>query len=54
MTVEIIGAALVAIVPAFLFLGWIALMAMVVAALGATSDGTIDEATFLRSATHAS
>ncbi|MFL5684769.1 MAG: hypothetical protein ACJ77D_01820 [Chloroflexota bacterium] len=54
MTVEIIGIALVAIVPALLFLGWIALMATVVAALGATSDSDIDEITFLRSASRAS
>ena len=50
MTVEVIGVVLVAIVPALLFLGWLALMATVVAALGATSDIDIDEVTFLRSA----
>ena len=34
MTVEIIGVALVAIVPALLFIGWLAMMVTVVAALG--------------------
>ena len=53
MTVEMIGVALVAIVPALLFLGWITLMASVVAALGATSDGEFDEISLLRSASGA-
>jgi len=54
MTVEMIGVVLVTIVPALLFLGWLALMATVVAALGATSDIDIDEVTFLRSASRVS
>jgi len=51
---EIIGVALVAIVPALLFLGWLALMATVVAGLGATSDREFDEISLLRSASRAS
>src|SRR6185437_7093486 len=46
MTFEMIAVVLVTIVPALLFLGWLALMATVVAALGATSDIDIDEVTF--------
>jgi len=53
MTVEIIGVALVAIVPALLFIGWLAMMATVVAALGASSDRDIDEITLLRSSSSA-
>ena len=53
MTVEIIGVALVAIVPALLFLGWIAMMAAVVAALSASSDTALDEITLLRSSSSA-
>ena len=53
MTVEIIGVALVAIVPALLFIGWLAMMATVVAALGVSSDHDIDEITLLRSSSSA-
>src|SRR4029078_12375247 len=53
MTVEIIGVALVAIVPALLFIGWLAMMVTVVAALGASSDRDIDEITLLRSSSSA-
>ena len=53
MTVEIIGVALVAIVPALLFLGWLAMVATVVAALGAASDAALDEITLLRSTSSA-
>ena len=53
MTVETIGVALVAIVPALLFLGWLAMMAAVVAALGTSSDAALDEITLLRSTSSA-
>ena len=50
---EIIGVALVAIVPALLFLGWLAMMATLVAALGASSDTALDEIALLRSTSSA-
>jgi hypothetical protein len=43
MTVEVAALAVVMLAPALLFLGWLALMATVVAAFGASSDGELDE-----------
>jgi hypothetical protein len=43
MMVEFIAVALVLLAPALLFLGWLALMGTVVAALGASSERELDE-----------
>jgi hypothetical protein len=41
--VEIVAVALVLLAPALLFLGWLAVMATVVAAFGASADRGLDE-----------
>jgi hypothetical protein len=48
MTAEIIGVVLVLLAPALLFLGWLTLMATVVAALGTSSDRELEEIRLLR------
>lgn len=45
---EIVGVVIVLFAPALLFLGWLGLMSTVVGALGASSDGELDELRLLR------
>jgi hypothetical protein len=45
---EIVSAAVVLLAPALLLLVWLALMATIVGALGASSDGELDELRLLR------
>ena len=42
------AADLVLLAPSLLLLGWLALMAVVVSAVGASSDGELDELQLLR------
>ena len=49
-----IAVVLVLIAPALLFLGWLALLGMVVGALGASSDRQLDELRLLRPSTRSS
>ena len=48
MTAEVVAVVLVLVAPALLFLGWLTLMGLLVAALGASSDRDLDEVSLLR------
>jgi hypothetical protein len=54
MTPEMVGVVLVLLAPALLFIGWLTLMATVVAALATSSDGELDEIRLLRAVPEAS
>ena len=46
--IESVALVLILLAPALLFLGWLTLLGLVVSALGASSDGELDELRLLK------